>query len=191
MNEEYVYGTTPNAFLETMVHRLHPQGHTLAIAEGEGRNAVFLAQQGMEVTTWDFAPAGLEKTRRLAAARGVQVHPELVDLNEAPWLEDRWDQIICIFGHFDSELRRKTLAAVRDAVKPGGYFLSEVYSVDQPPYGSGGPKERDQLYRPEDFLQAFDGWKILHLFMGEVVRHEGKLHHGLSHVIQILAQKNV
>lgn len=188
-SEEYVYGTEANAFLQAMAHRLHPQGRTLAIAEGEGRNATFLAQQGMDVTAWDYAPAGLDKTRRLAAERGVQVHTELVDLNEANWEQGQWDQIICIFGHFNSQLRRQTLAGVRDAVQPGGYFLSEVYSVHQPPYGTGGPKDPDQLYRLEDFLQAFAGWKILHLFMGEAERFEGNLHNGLSHVVQILAQK--
>ncbi|ARU63780.1 SAM-dependent methyltransferase [Tumebacillus avium] len=190
LSEEYVYGTEANAFLKTMAHRLHQNGRTLAIAEGEGRNATYLAQQGMDVTTWDYAEAGLDKTRRLAAERGVQIRTELVDLNEANWGHNQWDQIICIFGHFNSQLREQTLAAVRDAVRPGGYFLSEVYSVYQPPYGSGGPKDQDQLYRPEEFLQTFAGWKIIHLFMGEVERYEGNLHNGLSHVVQILAQKS-
>lgn len=187
--EEYVYGTKANVFLSGMESYFIPNGETLAIAEGEGRNAVFLAEKGLKVTAWDYAPAGLEKTKTLAAERGVTVHTELVDLNDASWKKEKWDQIVCIFGHFPTPLRLKTLQAVRDAVKPGGLYISEVYSVYQPPYQSGGPKETDLLYRPEEFLEVFKEWKFIHFFMGEVVRHEGKLHNGLSHVIQFTGQK--
>lgn len=188
-NEAYVYGTEANEFVKSVAHRLHAKGKTLALAEGEGRNAVFLAEQGLQVTTWDYAESGLAKTNRLAAERGVSVQTELVDLNDAQWTAEAWDQIVCVFGHFDQDLRRKTLQRVKEAVKPGGYYVSEVYSVYQPPYQSGGPKDLQQLYRPEDFLQVFHDWKIIHFFMGEVTRHEGALHNGLSHVIQILVQK--
>lgn len=187
--DEYVYGVNANAFLAEKHGLLVPKGETLAIAEGEGRNAVYLAEQGMNVTAWDYAPAAIDKTNRLAAERGVAVHAEVVDLHTANWEKERWDQIVCVFGHFPTPLRLRTLREVRDAVKPNGYFISEVYSVYQPPYRSGGPDDPDLLYRPEEFLQTFDGWRIVHMFMGEVDRHEGKLHNGLSHVIQFVGQK--
>ncbi|MCA1031154.1 class I SAM-dependent methyltransferase [Bacillus timonensis] len=186
---EYIYGTEPNEFLAQSQKKLKLTGNALAIAEGEGRNAVFLAQQGMNVTTWDYAEAGLAKTRKLAALRNVEVKTELIDLNEATWTENSWDEIVCVFGHFPKELRMKTLQGVKAAVKPGGYFVSEVYSVYQLPYGSGGPKDVELLYQPEEFLQAFSDWRIQHFFMGEVVRNEGALHNGLSHVIQFIGQK--
>ncbi|MCQ6560249.1 class I SAM-dependent methyltransferase [Paenibacillus mendelii] len=189
LDESYVYGTEPNVFVAEMQKRLRLSGDALAIAEGEGRNAVFLAGEGMDVTAWDFAESGLNKAKKLAEAKGVTVHTELVDLNDAQWTPDRWDEIICIFGHFPKELCRKTLSGVKEAVKPGGYFITEVYSQYQLPYQSGGPQDVELLYAPEELWQTFADWRIVHFFMGEVERHEGKLHSGLSHVIQFVGQK--
>jgi cyclopropane fatty-acyl-phospholipid synthase-like methyltransferase len=187
--EDYVYGKKPNIFLEETIRKLQLSGNALAIAEGEGRNGVFLAEQGMNVTTWDYAESGLDKTKKLAEERGVNIQTELVDLNNAKWTPDAWDEIVCIFGHFPLELREKTLVGVREAVKPGGYYITEVYSQKQIPYNSGGPRDINFLYRPEEFWQTFADWRILHFFMGEVVRNEGELHNGLSHVIQFVGQK--
>ena len=187
--ENYVYGKEPNAFLTEFQKKIEITGEALAIAEGEGRNAVYLAKQGMNVTAWDYAESGLAKTNKLAVERGVIVTTELVDLNEANWNEAKWDEIVCIFGHFPTELRQKTLQGVKKAVKPGGYFLTEVYSHYQIPYKSGGPQDLDFLYKPEEFLKVFAEWRIVHFFMGEVVRHEGELHNGVSHVIQFVGQK--
>ncbi|MDN4493573.1 methyltransferase domain-containing protein [Ureibacillus aquaedulcis] len=187
--EDYVYGKKPNLFLEEAQLKLQLTGKALAIAEGEGRNAVFLAQQGMDVTAWDYAESGLEKAKKLAEERNVHVNTVLVDLNEANWEKDNWDEIVCIFGHFPEELRSKTLLGVKAAVKPGGYYISEVYSTKQIPYKSGGPRELEFLYRPEEILETFSDWHIKHFFMGEVERNEGDLHNGLSHVIQFIGQK--
>ncbi|MDP4106505.1 MAG: class I SAM-dependent methyltransferase [Bacillota bacterium] len=187
--EYYVYGKDPNLFLSGMQRKLKVSGDVLTIAEGEGRNAVFLAEQGMNVTAWDYADSGLEKTKKLAEERNVDVQTKLVDLNEALWEKNKWDEIVCIFGHFPKELRQKTLQGVKEAVKPGGYFIAEVYSRYQIPYNSGGPKDLEFLYTPEEFLQIFADWRIVHFFMGEVVRHEGELHNGLAHVIQFVGEK--
>jgi cyclopropane fatty-acyl-phospholipid synthase-like methyltransferase len=188
-DEDYVYGSEPNVFLADIQIKLQLSGDTLAIAEGEGRNAVFLAEQGMKVTAWDYAESGLSKTKKLADSRGVTVSTELVDLNDVNWEKDKWNQLVCIFGHFPTDLRKKTLQGVKETIKPGGYFVTEVYSINQIPYESGGPKDLDFLYNPEEFLQVFSDWRIIHFFMGEVTRHEGKLHNGLSHVIQFVGQK--
>lgn len=187
--EDYVYGKEPNVFLKEFQQKLNISGKVLAIAEGEGRNAVYLAQQGMNVTAWDYAESGLAKTNKLAEERNVAVSTELVDLNEANWHEAKWDEIVCIFGHFPKELREKTLQGVKTAIKPGGYFLTEVYSHYQLPYQSGGPQNLDFLYNPEEFLENFAEWRIVHFFMGEVARYEGEQHNGLSHVIQFVGQK--
>ncbi|MEK6990874.1 methyltransferase domain-containing protein [Paenibacillus sp. FSL K6-1566] len=187
--EEYVYGTEPNAFVVDMQSRLSLTGQTLAIAEGEGRNAVYLAEQGHDVTVWDYAEAGLNKANKLAKEKGVKIAARLQDLEDAAWTPDQWDQIVCIFGHFPKALRLRTLRGVKEAVKPGGYFITEVYSMNQIPYQSGGPQEMDMLYEPEDFLRSFADWRIIHFFIGEVHRSEGALHQGLSHVIQFAGQK--
>ena len=186
-DEKYVYGTEPNVFLKDMQTAL--SGEVLTIAEGEGRNAVFLAEQGLNVTAWDYAESGLEKVSKLAAKQGVDVNTELVDLAEADWQQNQWDGIVNVFGHLPGEVRQKTLQGVKEAIKPGGYFIAEVYSYYQIPYQSGGPKELDFLYRPEDFLEEFSDWRIVHFFLGEVIRNEGELHNGLSHVIQFVGQK--
>jgi SAM-dependent methyltransferase len=188
--ENYVYGKDPNIFLSDMQKKLKLSGDVLTIAEGEGRNAVFLAEQGMNVTAWDYAESGLAKTKKLAEERSVDIQTKLVDLNEALWDRNKWDELVCIFGHFPKELRQKTLQGVKESVKPGGYFITEVYSRYQIPYNSGGPKDLDFLYTPEEFLLTFADWRIVHFFMGEVVRHEGELHNGLAHVIQFVGQKN-
>ncbi|MBP2242828.1 cyclopropane fatty-acyl-phospholipid synthase-like methyltransferase [Cytobacillus eiseniae] len=187
--KNYVYGTEPNVFISDMQLKLQLSGEALAIAEGEGRNAVFLAEKGMKVTAWDFAESGLLKTRKLAESKGVTVQTELVDLNEAVWETGLWDSIVCVFGHFPKETRKRTFEGVKKAVKPGGYYVSEVYSIHQLSYKSGGPKDINFLYSPEEFLQAFLDWKIVHFFMGEAIRHEGELHTGLAHIIQFVAQK--
>ena len=83
----------------------------------------------------------------------------------------------------------RSLQGVKHAVKPGGYYVTEVYSYEQIPYKSGGPRQPELLYRPEEFLDTFTDWRIVHFFMGEVTRHEGELHNGLSHVIQFVGQK--
>ena len=187
-NEEYVYGTEPNLFLKEMQKKLQLSGNALAIAEGEGRNAVFLAEQGMHVTAWDYAEQ-LAKSEKFAKNKGVSVTTKLVDLNEAKWIGNQWDELVCIFGHFPSELRQKVLEGVKSTVKPGGYFVTEVYSIHQIPYKSGGPQKQEFLYAPEEFLKMFSDWRIVHFFMGEVVRTEGQLHNGLAHVIQFVGQK--
>ncbi len=172
-----------------MQRKLPLSGDALAIAEGEGRNAVFLAEQGMNVSAWDYAESGLSIINKLADSRGVRVDTKLVDLNEAVWQQNKWDEIVCIFGHFPEVTRKKTLQGVKESVKPGGYFITEVYSHYQIPYNSGGPQNLELLYKPEEFLNVFADWRIVHFFMGEVVRHEGDLHNGLSHVIQFVGQK--
>lgn len=188
-SEKYVYGTEPNVFLRSIRTLLPKEGKVLSVAEGEGRNAVFLAEQGLEVVAWDYAQSGLEKVEKLARSRGVQVTTQLVDLADVTWEENQWDQVVSIFGHFPGDVRRKTLAGINKAVKPGGYFVAEVYSHYQLPYQSGGPKEQDFLYQPEEFLNEFSEWRIVHFFLGEVTRNEGDLHNGLSHVIQFIGQK--
>ncbi|MGM0897989.1 MAG: class I SAM-dependent methyltransferase [Bacillota bacterium] len=189
--DEYLYGTEPNEFIKLIHPKLDVTGDALAIAEGEGRNAVYLAEQGMQVTAWDFALSGLEKTERLAKERSVVVSTEAVDLAQAEWPEESWDEIICVFGHFPKAVQQKTFEGIRRALKPGGYFLMEVYSTEQPKFGTGGPKNEQFLYRPEEVMAAFKGFRLVHFFTGEVELSEGTLHNGLSHVIQLAAQKTL
>ncbi|WP_019414193.1 bifunctional 2-polyprenyl-6-hydroxyphenol methylase/3-demethylubiquinol 3-O-methyltransferase UbiG [Paenisporosarcina sp. TG20] len=187
--DDYLFGKEANEFIKYCYEHIQLNGdNTLAIAEGEGRNAVFVAKKGFNVTTWDYSQVGLEKTRELAMENGVVVQTEQVDLNDAPWEESQWDQIFCVFGHFPEKLRESTLTNIKKALKPGGHFITEVYSIHQVPYKSGGPGDVSLLYAPDEFFKPFIDWRIIHFFMGEVMRHEGT-HRGLSHVIQLSVQK--
>lgn len=186
--QHYMYGKEPNAFIKEKGPLLD-KGHVLAIAEGEGRNAVYLATLGHDVTAWDYSIEGLKKTEQLAKECKVNVKIECVDLTEAPWQEEEWDHVICVFGHFDPQLRSETLTQIEKAVKKGGSFLCEVYSTAQLEYQTGGPRNEAMLYRPEEFLTIFQNWDIQHFFLGEVEREEGVLHKGKSHVIQFYGVK--
>ena len=186
--EEYVYGKEPNGFVVEAAG-LMPKGKVLCIAEGEGRNSVYLASLGFDVTAWDFAQSGLEKTRQLAIEKGVDVKTEYHDLADVKWEAEQWDAIIQIFGHFPSEVMSRTLAGIKKALKPGGYYVSELYSKEQLKYGTGGPKNEEMLVNPKEMLEQFDGYFIKHFHVGEVNREEGQLHTGTAHVVQSMFQK--
>ncbi|HEY4554078.1 MAG TPA: class I SAM-dependent methyltransferase, partial [Bacillaceae bacterium] len=155
--EEYVYGKEPNEFLVEAASFL-PDGKILCIAEGEGRNAVYLAKNGHEVTAWDYAQAGLDKTARLAEEENVRVATELHDLAEVEWEAEQWDAIVHIFGHLPKPILNRTLGGIKKALKPGGMYVSELYTKEQLRYGTGGPKDLEMLIDPKDMLRHFDGY---------------------------------
>lgn len=186
--DEYVYGKEPNEFIKQIAHQLKGE-NVLTIAEGEGRNAVYLAEQGFRVTAWDYSEVGLEKTRALAKQRGVTVETELVDLEQVHWQKNEWDIIINVWGHISGHAKGRLLQGISKAVKPGGMYATEIYSVHQLDYKTGGPPVREMLYTPEDILHNFPDWKYIHFYYGEATRHEGALHTGLCHVIQALIEK--
>lgn len=189
-NKTYIYGKEPNEFIVYAQKKLGLKtGSLLAVAEGEGRNAVYLAEKGLSVTAWDYAEEGLKKTQGLATERHVQVQTALADLTDAEWTPEAYDAVINVFGHIDPAGRQSMLEGIKSTIKSGGYYISEVYSKHQLPYKTGGPPKEEFLYDAEEMLEAFTDWKIIHFFTGEVTRQEGKLHNGLSHVIQIIAQK--
>ncbi len=186
--EEYIYGKKPNEFV-VEAKRFLPKGKILCIAEGEGRNAVYLAEQGFDVTAWDYAQAGLYKTKKLAKEKGVEVAIKLVDLADVQWQEEQWDAIVHIFGHFPKPVMKRTMDGIKKALKPGGVYICELYSNEQLVYGTGGPKDIEMLCEPKMLLEHFQDLFIHHFYVGEVNRNEGKLHTGKAHVVQAAFQK--
>ncbi|CAM3740308.1 class I SAM-dependent methyltransferase [Mesobacillus zeae] len=186
---QYVYGEEPNVFIQTQQYRLQENKKIVAFAEGEGRNAVFLARQGHDVTAWDYALNGLKKTKALAKRFGVNVETEQKDLihNQVP--SEKFDAAIMVFGHFEKKDQKTVLDKMVSTVKPGGILMLEVYSEDQLRYGTGGPKDVDMLYNPVDLLDWAKGYKVLHFYYGEEEREEGNLHTGLCHVVQVILRK--
>ncbi|WP_317972921.1 class I SAM-dependent methyltransferase [Paenibacillus sp. CCS19] len=185
---DYIYGVQPNAFIKDHSSRLTGT-RIVAFAEGEGRNAVYLAAQGYDVTAWDYADNGLKKTEQLAERSGVKVRTELVDLIHDPVVPGAYDGAIMVFGHFPKESQHTVLEKLIAVVKPGGTVMVEVYSEEQLRYKTGGPKSSDMLYRAQDMLAWARQHQVVHFFYGEQIREEGKLHTGAGHVIQVILIK--
>lgn len=187
---EYMYGEEPNAFIKKFAFQLDGLKNVAAFAEGEGRNAVFLAKLGHDVTAFDYAASGLQKTVQLAQKNNVEVKTVQVDLLEGSVPDEEFDAAIMVFGHFPKEKQRLVFEKIVKSVKTGGKIMMELYSEDQLNYQTGGPKKIEMLYKPQDLLDWCEGYKIQHFFVGEQTRHEGKLHTGLAHVIQLIIEKN-
>ncbi|PUA35292.1 SAM-dependent methyltransferase [Paenibacillus elgii] len=188
-SEEYYYGEEPNVFIQQQAFRLEQCHKVIAFAEGEGRNAAFLAKRNHEVTAIDYAVSGLNKTKKLARKHGVDVHTQKLDLlaDEVP--NEEYDAAIMVFGHFHKDDQAMVFNKMKNAIKPEGIMMLEVYSKDQLKYGTGGPPDPDLLYDPKEILAWCEGHEVLHFFYGEQERVEGKAHSGLAHVIQLVLRK--
>lgn len=186
---EYFYGERPNAFLEAQAEHLPAGGAVLSLGEGEGRNAVFLASRGHAVTALDSSPRGFEKLRQLAERRGVQVATWLEDVTQADLGEARWDGIVNVFCHLPGVDRPALYERIRRALRPGGVFLTEQFSVEQLRHHSGGPKREDMLLTIEELEQAFAGFDVLHAASEKIVLDEGAHHQGPAAVVRFIARK--
>ncbi|MBT0668484.1 class I SAM-dependent methyltransferase [Novosphingobium profundi] len=188
---DFAYGTQPNDWLVARFDDLK-KGTCLCLAEGQGRNAVWLAQQGLAVTAVDQSAVGMGKAQELAASRGVAITTEVADLAAYDLGEARWDSVVAIFAHFPPALRANLHARVAKALKPGGTVLIEAYTPDtlQQP-GRGGPSgaQADMLMRAAFLEDDFSELTILHA--AETLRevNEGAFHQGLGAVVQFLARK--
>ena len=190
--EDYVFGTEPNAFLAGEAGRLKPGWTALVLADGEGRNGVWLARQRLDVTTVDFAPHGLAKARRLAASHGVAIRPVLADLNQWDWPEDAFDLVVGIFMQvFDPPARTRIFARMKRALKPGGLLLLQGYRPEQIAYGTGGPSTPENLYTEELLRAEFADLSILALRVHDSVIHEGSGHDGMSALIDLVAARPI
>jgi len=186
--ETYAYGTQPNDFLVEKFDNL-PPGRVLCLAEGEGRNAVWLAGRGYEVSAVDASSAGLKKARRLADARSVKIKTVHADLADYVIEPKYWDVIVSIFCHLPPGLRRDLHRRCVEGLRPGGVVLLEAYTPAQLQYKTGGPPTADMMMDRQSISTEFAGLEFLHL--RERVRevHEGEFHNGVGAVVQVLARK--
>ena len=187
---DYVFGVEPNAFLASQSARLVPGARALAVADGEGRNGVWLAQQGLSVLSIDNSAVALAKARRLADERGVTLAFEQVDLETWSWPEEAFDLVVAIFIQFAPPgLRDLIFAGLRRALKPGGLLLLEGYRPEQIAYGTGGPRVVENLYTEPMLRSAFADLEILELRAYDAPIHEGAGHDGMSALIDLVARK--
>lgn len=186
--DDYVYGTDPNTFLAEHAHKI--SGSVLSLAEGEGRNAVFLASLGLKVLGVDGSAVGLEKAQKLAASKGVSIETQVADLTDYTPPSESFDAVVSIFAHLPSEARKRLHRQVVQALKPGGLILLEGYSKAQLKNNTGGPKDTDMLLDPAELADEFPGCETL--LLEELERNvvEGHMHTGAASVVQLIARKN-
>lgn len=188
--EEYIFGTAPNAFLAAHKPLLPVRGRALSVADGEGRNSVWLAEQGLEVSAFDFSPVGVAKARRLAAERGVRVHYDVASVYDWRWPQAMFDVVAAIFVQFaDPAMRAFMFERMVAALAPGGLVLLEGYSPKQLEYRSGGPSQVENLYTAPMLREAFGALEILQLVEYEADLTEGTRHSGRSALIDLVARK--
>jgi SAM-dependent methyltransferase len=187
-NTEYAYGTEPNDFLVSAVTKLK-RGATLSLAEGEGRNAVWLAQQGFTVSAIEQSEKGVGKTLRLALQRGVIVMAERGELETFHIQPNSWDLVVSIFAHTPQELRRKLHRQVVAGLKPGGVFVLEAYTPAQIANNTGGPKDASLMPTAELLRSELAGLVFDHIEEVERDVVEGSLHTGTAHVVQVVAHR--
>lgn len=188
--EGYLFGVEPNAFLAQCRSHLKAGQRALAVADGEGRNGVWLAEQGLSVLSIDNSAVAQEKARKLADSRGVSIDLEQVDLAHWTWPQEAFDVGVAIFIQFaPPELRTEIFRNIKGALKPGGLLLLQGYRPEQIANGTGGPPQPDHLYTEAMLREAFRDFEIVSLKSHDTSIHEGVGHEGMSALIDLVASK--
>jgi SAM-dependent methyltransferase len=189
---DYHYGTEPNAFLVSQKHRLRPGMKALMPGDGEGRNGVWLAEQGLDVTSFDPSPYGTEKARRLAVARGVTIDARQAGVETWDWQPGVYDVVGLFFIHLPPAPRRLAHANALRTLKPGGIVIMETFSPHQVEMrkqgAAGGPKDIERLFTCEMLREDFAGARFLVLEETEAEFH-GHAHHGRCGVVRMVAER--
>jgi ubiquinone/menaquinone biosynthesis C-methylase UbiE len=188
--EEFVFGEAPNEFLVAKKQLLPKGGKVLAVADGEGRNGVWLARQGLDVLSLDFSPNAQAKARSLAGRQGANLAFELADVHAWSYPENAFDAVVDIFTQFSSpEQRARKWDGMKRTLKPDGLLLLEGYTPKQLEHATGGPKVLDQLYTSEMLEAAFGDFARLEIAAEERAMSEGRGHSGMSAVIDLVGWK--
>ncbi|MGB0865595.1 MAG: SAM-dependent methyltransferase [Granulosicoccaceae bacterium] len=185
-SEEYIYGKAPNDFLRDN-YQVIPKGRVLLLAEGEGRNAVFLAGKGYRVMAMDSSSVGLEKAQKLAEEQGVEIDIHCEDLTTFDLGEQCWDGIVSIYCHLPEELRRDLYRRVQQALKPDGVFFLEGYRPEQLAYKTGGPPLASMMTSKETLAEQLPQLAFSHLLELDREVIEGSYHTGMAAVVQAIA----
>jgi cyclopropane fatty-acyl-phospholipid synthase-like methyltransferase len=189
-SDEYIFGTEPNVWLAQHADLFKPGMRVLAVADGEGRNSVWMAQKGLQVDAFDISPVGIEKAKKLAQQQGVEVNFSIHGVEDYPWTTGDYDAVVAIFIQFaDPDTRATLFKRMKSALKPDGVVLLQGYTPKQLDYKTGGPPNLSHLYT-EDLLQdAFGDLDISELRTYEDILTEGTQHHGQSALIGLVARR--
>ena len=188
--KDYLFGTEPSEFLNNHRDQLQPGLTGLAVADGEGRNSVFLAEQGIETTAFDASPVAVTKARALAEARQVSVDFHVAEVETWGWEPERFDLVVAIFIQFlGPQAMAKAFESMHQTLRPGGRLLLHGYRPKQLEYGTGGPPLVENLYTEELLRTAFDGMDLEVLVAYDAELREGTGHVGRSALIDLVARK--
>lgn len=188
--EEFLFGTEPNAWLREHAGAFPRGGRVLCVADGEGRNSVWLAKQGHRVDAFDIAEVGVAKARAFAAREGVAVNVQVADCDAYAWQDAAWDGVAAIFIQFaDPALRTRLFTRMVAALKPGGVLVLQGYTPKQLDYRTGGPPILSHLYTAAMLREAFAALDIVELREYEAEVHEGSGHHGRSALVGLVARR--
>jgi len=186
----YHFGKAPNAFLRRKAGLLKAGQKALAVADGEGRNSVFLAECGLDITAFDFSPSALTKARALAKERGVTVRFEQADIHAWQWPLEAFDVVVAVFIQFSPPHERAgVFAGMKRALKPGGLLLMEGYGPRQHEYNTGGPSKAENLYSRALLEQSFADFASVEIEEYDAEVREGTAHGGMSALIDLVARK--
>ncbi|MDH4865432.1 class I SAM-dependent methyltransferase [Alcaligenes nematophilus] len=188
--DDYVFGTEPNAFLVSQARHLRPGMRALAVADGEGRNGVWLARQGLDVVSMDASAVGLAKARKLAATHDVPLTTVRADIGSFDWGQEQFDVVVAIFVQFaDPALRTRMFAGMQQTLRHGGLLLLQGYRPEQLAYATGGPSVVENLYTIDMLCNAFSNLQIESLREHDSEITEGHGHRGMSALIDLVARK--
>ena len=186
----YVFGTAPNVFLASQKAWLKPGQRALAVADGEGRNGVWLAEQGLDVLSVEYSAPAVEKAKKLAQERGVKLAFQVADALTWDWPVNAYDIVAAIFIQFASPAERALLFQhMQRALKPGGLLIMQGYTPKQVEYKTGGPPHAENMYTLDLLRTAFADMEIMHLTEHEAFIAEGTKHYGMSALIDLVARK--
>ncbi|MBZ0151946.1 MAG: class I SAM-dependent methyltransferase [Planctomycetes bacterium] len=188
--EPLLFGDAPNVWLQEHEALLPRGGRVLCVADGDGRNSVWLAQRGHRVEAFDFAEVAVQKARRFAAARGVHVDHHVAAVEAWAWREDAYDAVVAIFIQFLAPAaRQRVFEKMAAALRPGGVLVLQGYTPQQLAFGTGGPSAVENLYPPELVRAAFAGLEVLALSEYEAELQEGAAHRGRSALLGLVARR--
>jgi cyclopropane fatty-acyl-phospholipid synthase-like methyltransferase len=189
-SDEYIFGTEPNVWLAHHADLFKPGMRVLAVADGEGRNSVWMAKLGLQVDAFDISPVGIEKAKKLAQQEGVDVNFSIHSIEDYPWTTGDYDAVVAIFIQFaDPDTRAALFKRMKSALKPDGVLLLQGYTPKQLEYKTGGPPNLSHLYTEDLLQEAFSDLDISELLAYEQVLTEGTQHHGQSALIGMVARK--
>lgn len=192
-NEEFAYGEQPNNYLKEQLEKL-TAGAILFPAEGEGRNAVYAAKMGWEVSAFDISSEGKQKAILLAAANEISIDYRVGELEELTYQSEQFDAVALIYAHFPAAIKSSYHRKIDEYLRKGGIVIFEAFSKKHLEYIArnekvGGPKELDMLFSEEELLSDFDNYEVIELAEQEIELNEGVFHNGIGSVIRFVGRK--